>query len=92
MLLTGGLLWLLALYSPKTALWTMQRCSLSKAEYVHVKVALPASTTQYLYALFVLPHDILLNPHALVWERPQPHYLLCHIVTANLLVAGEWAP
>ena len=38
--LTGGLLWVLALYNPRTFLWAMHRCSLSKADWVHVKASL----------------------------------------------------
>jgi len=36
--LTGGLVWVITQYRPQTCLWTMQKCSLSKATYVFVKV------------------------------------------------------
>ena len=36
--LTGGLVWVITQYRPRTCLWTMQKCSLSKATYVYVKV------------------------------------------------------
>lgn len=36
--LTGGLVWVITQYRPQTCLWTMQKCCLSKATYVYVKV------------------------------------------------------
>ncbi len=36
--LTGGLAWVITQYRPQTCLWTLQKCSLSKATYVYVKV------------------------------------------------------
>lgn len=36
--LTGGLVWVITQYRPQTCLWMMQKCSLSTATYVYVKV------------------------------------------------------
>ena len=41
-ILTGGLTWVIARYSPRSYLWTLRRCPLSKATHVHVKVKPPA--------------------------------------------------
>ena len=38
-LATGGLFWLLGRYSPAARLWSLQVCSLSQADLVHVKVS-----------------------------------------------------
>ncbi len=53
--LTGGTLLLFSHYSPTYSLWTMRRCTLSKAEYVHVKV-----TQSFLFTSMVISHLSLL--------------------------------
>ncbi len=47
--LTGGLAWVITQYRPQTCLWTMHKCSLSKATHVYVKVI-------SLLCLYVVPH------------------------------------
>jgi len=37
-ILTGGLLWVVGQRYLQARLWTLQKCSLSKAQYVHAKV------------------------------------------------------
>ena len=39
-ILTGGLLWVMGQLFPRTMLWTMAKCPLSHAQYVHAKVQL----------------------------------------------------
>lgn len=36
--LTGGLLWVVSQRYQQARLWTLRKCSLSKAQYVHAKV------------------------------------------------------
>lgn len=54
-ILSGGLVWLLGQCLPQVRLWTLQKCSLSKARFVHAVVRtvgstlreIPASTIGY---------------------------------------------
>lgn len=54
-ILSGGLVWLLGRCLPRVRLWTLQKCSLSKARYVHAVVrtvvitlsVMPASTVGF---------------------------------------------
>ena len=38
LLLSLGLLWVIGVYSVRASLWTLQKCPLSKADYVCVQV------------------------------------------------------